>query len=31
MPLIKTPDGGFLISSDDFDVDYEENSIYGEF
>lgn len=27
MPLIKTPDGGFYISSDDFNVNYEENSI----
>lgn len=27
MALIKTPDGGFYISSDDFNVNYEENSI----
>lgn len=27
MALLKTPDGGFYVSSDDFNVDYVENSI----
>ena len=27
MPMIKTPDGGFYVSTDDFNVDYVENSI----